>query len=73
MFSNSIANLLGKFWGALSNFIFLPIYISLIGIENYSIIAFTLILTSIMSILDVGLTSTLSRELASDKNSKKES
>ena len=72
MFSNSIANLLGKFWGALSNFIFLPIYINLLGIENYSIIAFTLILTSIMSILDVGLTSTLSRELASDKNSKKE-
>ena len=72
MISNALANILGKFWGILSNFIFLPLYIRYLGLENYSIIAFTLILTSIMSILDVGLTSTLSRELASVQNSNKE-
>ena len=72
MLSNTIANLIGKFWGILSNFIFLPLYINLLGFENYSIIAFTLILASIMNILDIGLTSTLSREIASNKNSKKE-
>jgi len=72
MISNALANILGKFWGILSNFIFLPLYIHYLGLENYSIIAFTLILTSIMSILDVGLTSTLSRELASVQNSNKE-
>ena len=72
MVGNTIANILGKFWGILSNFIFLPIYIHYLGFENYSIIAFTLILASMMSILDVGLTSTLSRELASDQNSKEE-
>mgnify|MGYP001262501097 CR=1 FL=1 len=72
MISNALANILGKFWGILSNFIFLPLYIHYLGFENYSIIAFTLILTSIMSILDVGLTSTLSRELASVQNSNKE-
>jgi len=72
MLNNALANILGKFWGILSNFLFLPLYIKYLGFENYSIIAFTLIITSIMSLLDVGLTSTLSRELASDQNSKRE-
>lgn len=64
MLQNILANFIGRFWSILSNFIFLPLYIHFLGFENYSIISFTLVLAGIMSILDLGLTSTLSREFA---------
>ncbi len=43
---------------------FTPLYISYLGIEQFSIISFALVITGIMSILDSGLSSTLSREFA---------
>lgn len=67
---NVIANYFGKFVSILSNFIFIPLYISILGFENYSIISFCLVVAGIMVVLDSGLTATLSRELArADQNS----
>ncbi|PJJ67828.1 oligosaccharide flippase family protein [Chryseobacterium geocarposphaerae] len=69
MKKNIIANLIGRFWGILSNFLFIPFYIKLLGFESYSIISFSLMIAGIMAVLDAGLTATLSREFArTDKN-----
>ena len=68
MLKNIIANFGGSFWSVLSNFLFIPLYIKYLGIENYSIISFTLVIAGILSIMDAGLTTTLSREFASSEN-----
>lgn len=64
MLKNIIANFFGRFWSILSNYLFIPLYISFLGIESYSVISFSLILVGIMGILDAGMTATLSREFA---------
>jgi O-antigen/teichoic acid export membrane protein len=69
MIKNIFANFLGKIWSVLSNFLFIPLYIKFLGFESYSIISFSLVISSIMFILDSGLTATLSRELARSDNS----
>lgn len=64
MKKNIIANFIGKIWGLFANFLFVPIYIKLLGFSSYSVISFTLVLAGIIAILDGGLTATLSREFA---------
>ncbi len=70
MTKNIIANIIGKFWSILSNYLFIPLYISLLGIENYAVISFSFILIGIMGLLDAGLTATLSREFAKKEENK---
>jgi len=69
MIKNIIANFIGKFWSILSAFLFIPLYIHILGFESYSIISFTLVIAGLMAILDAGLTATLSREFARIDNS----
>ncbi|MDB4601064.1 oligosaccharide flippase family protein [Flavobacteriaceae bacterium] len=69
MIKNIIANFIGKFWGILSNFLFIPLYIHYLGFESYAIISFTLVVGGLMAVLDAGLTATLSREFARVDNS----
>lgn len=64
MLVNIIANLIGRLWGTISNFLFIPLYIHYLGFDSYSIISFTLIVAGLMAIIDAGVTATLSRELA---------
>lgn len=64
MKTNIVANLIGKFWSILSNFLFIPLYIHYLGFESYSIISFTLVIAGLMAVLDGGLTAPLSREFA---------
>ncbi|MEG1402200.1 oligosaccharide flippase family protein [Bacteroides sp.] len=61
---NIVANILGKLWGFVSVFIFVPIYISLLGLESYGVISFYAMLLSFLAFADAGLTATLSREFA---------
>lgn len=63
-FKNIFVNLIGRVWSVLSIFLFIPIYISILGFENYSIIGFTFIVSGVLTIFDSGLTATLSREFA---------
>lgn len=72
MLRNIIANFAGKFWAVLSGFLFIPLYISYLGFESYSVISFTLVITSVMAIMDAGLTATLSREFARSDNDVRE-
>lgn len=61
---NLIANYLGQLWNALMSLAFIPVYIRYIGIEAYGLIGLFAIVTSWLSLLDMGMTPTLSREMA---------
>jgi O-antigen/teichoic acid export membrane protein len=61
---NILANYLGKLWGIASVYLFVPIYINLLGIESYGVIAFQSVLLSIIWIADGGITPAFSREAA---------
>jgi O-antigen/teichoic acid export membrane protein len=72
MIKNILANFIGRFWSILSNFLFIPLYIHILGFESYSIISFTLVIAGLMAVLDSGLTATLSREFARNDHSREE-
>lgn len=61
---NVIANLLGRGWSALMALAFVPVYIGFLGIEGYALVGFSLTLFAVASILDLGIGTTLNRELA---------
>ena len=64
MINNIIANFSSKLWSLISVVIFIPYYIKFLGFESYAIISFSLVIYGVITVLDSGLTSTLSRELA---------
>ena len=61
---NVLATTTGKAWRVLSSFLFVPLYLKYLGLEQYSLISFSLVIQSLLAILDSGLTLTLSREFA---------
>ena len=61
---NVVANYLGQGWAALMGLAFVPVYIHYLGIEAYGLIGFLVVLQTWLSILDSGLTPTLSREMS---------
>lgn len=61
---NVIANYLGQGWSALMGLAFLPLYIKYLGLESYGLIGIFALLQAWMSLLDLGMTPTLSREMA---------
>ena len=61
---NVVFNLFGKTWGAIINIILVPLYIKYLGIESYGLIGFFAMLVGSFSILDLGLGTTINRELA---------
>ena len=61
---NVVANYLGQGWSALMGLAFVPVYIHYLGIEAYGLIGFLVVLQTWLSILDSGLTPTLSREMS---------
>lgn len=67
---NIAANYLGKLWGFISIFIFVRLYIDILGIESYAIINFYTVILGLLVFADAGLTATLTRELARDINAK---
>ena len=61
---NILANLAGKAWSALMGLAFVPLYIEYMGIESFGLVGFFVTLVGVTTILDMGLTTTLNRELA---------
>lgn len=61
---NIVANMLGSGWTALLSLAFVPLYIHFMGIESYGLVGFYVTLQVMFSVLDMGLTATLTRELA---------
>jgi O-antigen/teichoic acid export membrane protein len=62
--ANLLANFIGQAWTALMGVLFVPIYIKYIGIEAYGLVGAFAILTASLTILDLGISPTVSRELA---------
>jgi O-antigen/teichoic acid export membrane protein len=58
------ANLAGKLWSGLANFIFVPFYIRYLGIEAYGLVGFFASMMAIFALLDMGTSTALSRQLA---------
>jgi O-antigen/teichoic acid export membrane protein len=61
---NILANIGGKAWLGLSNFIFVPFYIKFLGIEAYGLVGFFASMLAIFAILDMGASTALSQVLA---------
>ncbi|HIF9056737.1 TPA: lipopolysaccharide biosynthesis protein [Photobacterium damselae] len=61
---NALSNLVGKVWGFLSLFIFVPIYIHYLGKENYGFIGFYTTLLAMLSFADLGFSASVTREFA---------
>lgn len=61
---NIVANFIGRFWSSLIGIIFVPIYIHFIGIEAYGLLGVFAAFQVVLGLLDMGLSTTLNRELA---------
>lgn len=61
---NIVANYLGQGWTALMQLAFIPIYIKYLGMEAYGLIGVFAILQAGLTLLDIGMTPTLNREMA---------
>jgi O-antigen/teichoic acid export membrane protein len=65
---NILANFVGNFWSSIIGFIFIPIYIHFIGVESYGILGIFTTIQAVLSLMDMGLSGTTSREIAKHKN-----
>lgn len=61
---NLVANYIGQGWTALMGLAFIPLYIKFLGVEAFGLIAIFAVLQAFLSLLDVGMTPTLNREMA---------
>src|SRR2546423_3262566 len=61
---NVLANYLGQGWSALMGLAFIPLYIGYLGMEAYGLIGVFAVLQSCLTLLDMGMTPTLNREMA---------
>jgi O-antigen/teichoic acid export membrane protein len=61
---NIAANVLGKGWAVLLSLALIPVYLRFLGAEAYGLVGFYLSLFALASVFDLGLGTTLTRELA---------
>jgi len=61
---NLIANYLGQGWTSAMGFLFIPAYIRCLGMESYALIGVFSVMQAWLSLLDLGMTPTLNREMA---------
>jgi O-antigen/teichoic acid export membrane protein len=61
---NIIANWLGQGWSVLMGLAFVPVYIRYLGVEAYGLIGLFVVIQAWLSLLDMGITPTLNREMA---------
>jgi O-antigen/teichoic acid export membrane protein len=61
---NIAANFAGSIWQSLMALIFIPLYIKFMGIESWGLIGIFATLQGILGLLDMGLSSTLNREMS---------
>ena len=61
---NTAANLSARVWTALVHLAFVPLYVRYLGIEAYGLIGVFTSLLALFALLDLGLSTTLNRELA---------
>lgn len=63
---NILANAIGGSWFAILSLAIIPVQVRVLGVDAYGLIAFVASLQILFGIFDLGLTPTISRELATD-------
>lgn len=61
---NLAANFAGSFWITLMNLAFIPLYMKFLGVESYGLIGIFSTIQAVSGILDMGLSATITREMA---------
>ncbi|MBD0389584.1 MAG: oligosaccharide flippase family protein [Nostoc sp. C3-bin3] len=61
---NTLANYAGRFWLNLLSFLLVPVYLHYLGVEAYGLIGAFYAVISFINLLDLGLSTTVSREVA---------
>ena len=61
---NAAFNFLSRIFSALSSFIFVPFYIAILGTDAFAVISLSLISLSVLTLLDLGLSAAVGREMA---------
>lgn len=61
---NVFANYLGQGWSAIMGLAFVPLYIKYLGMESYGLIGFFAVMQAWLTMLDMGMTPALNREMA---------
>jgi O-antigen/teichoic acid export membrane protein len=61
---NILFNYLGVFWGAISGYFFLPLYLKFLDKETFGLVMFTITIQSLIQLLDAGFSSAIKRKLA---------
>lgn len=61
---NLLANFAAQFWGAALAIVMVPLYVRYLGIEAYALIGFNSVLQMWLTLLDLGLSPTLARQMA---------
>ncbi len=61
---NVVANYLGQGWRAVIGLAFIPLYIQYLGMEAYGLIGLFAVIHAWLTLLDMGMTPTLNREMA---------
>lgn len=61
---NVLANFVGRAWGVVLVYLFIPLYLRFLGVEAYGLVGVYSMLLGVLALADVGLTATLSREMA---------
>jgi len=61
---NTIANFFGRGWEALMALAFVPVYIRYMGMDAWGLVGFMVMMQAWLSLLDMGITPTLNREMA---------
>ncbi len=56
--------LFSRIWTALISILFVPVYVKIIGVESYGLVAFFGTLSGSLAILDLGLSTAISRQVA---------
>lgn len=64
LFVNVVANYIGQVYIAIVGIAVVPIYLSKLGSEGFGLVSFFTLLQSLLVVLDLGISSTLSREVA---------
>jgi O-antigen/teichoic acid export membrane protein len=61
---NIVANYSSRLWAGISTFIFIPLYMRILGPEAFGLIALSTTILGIMFLIDMGLSNTFAREMA---------
>lgn len=66
-FQHLWANVLGRSWTFVATLLFVPVYVHLLGVAGFGVIALFIAISGIITFLDLGLSPTLATELANQR------